>query len=423
MILKLFTFCFTVLLVESVKGEGNFTCDRSYNELVKQDEYQWLSECICRDGQKPVVYISCDNNGYSPESSTSYLKSFVKMSNLYKNLHELSFTGNMMPKLEPNILENIAHKSFWELIKLDLSNNSIEKISGKAFHTMPMLEVLVLNDNEWEVKEEYPRIFSSFFVLKELHLNFAFSTSSIRPTEVQVQNLRTVFEGSELYLLQKLFLERNSLKFVDAAVFQSLPSLRHISLKNNSILSTRELYNATCHEHTYGWLDEEQIEEPCRYLREFDLSHNQLHTVTRDFLEQLDLNDDFSELRVADNPLVCDCDMIDFYYWWNGNGKGKVDIDRAKCHSPEHLKGHTLASLTHDQIETCSWSKADTSTGKSGSSAGRVVLAIFLTLASLVLVAVIIVKRRQIIEKGSGVVTGVRDAFCPRTYSYDAVKV
>ena len=392
----------------------------------------WIQNCECpREGDPKHVTIHCKDTRYSNNDAVYHLRSLVNITDLYKNLRELKFTGNTMTILPQNILGNEPHKSFWDLDVLDLSNNKIERISGKSFHTMPMLEKLVLNDNEWEVSEIYPRIFSSFFVLKELQLNFAFSTSSEKATDEQVQNLRTVFEGSELYLLEKLFLERNNLKFVDAAVFQSLPSLKKISLRNNSILTTSELYNATCHEHTFGWAEMEEIEEPCRNLQEFDISLNQLHTITQDFIDELNKNFDFNRLRIGENPFVCDCQLLDFYDWLkrDGNDAKVKDLDKAKCSSPEELKGIKLWDLDRGQLKKCYTRRTNNTNTMEAehsshhASAGKVVLAIFLTIASALVVVVLVVKRRQVMEKGSHAVMGVRDFCCPRNYNYKAVEV
>ena len=87
----------------------------------------------------------------------------------------LIFNGNNVEYLPNNVL-GITQEH--ELLKvIDLSNNNISEISGKAFHKVRNVEILILNHNDLRIsgEESHPRILTNFLNLKELYLTNAFT--------------------------------------------------------------------------------------------------------------------------------------------------------------------------------------------------------------------------------------------------------
>ena len=85
----------------------------------------------------------------------------------------LIFTGNNIITLKNNLLGTTDEH---ELLKvIDMSNNHIAEITGKAFHKVPNVEILILNHNNLRISgdESHPRILTNFYSLKELHLTLS----------------------------------------------------------------------------------------------------------------------------------------------------------------------------------------------------------------------------------------------------------
>jgi hypothetical protein len=63
-----------------------------------------------------------------------------------------------------------------KLKEIDLSDNDIEEIKGKAFHHVNEVEILILDYNKISIEtlRDHPRLFSNFVSLKSLHLSRAF---------------------------------------------------------------------------------------------------------------------------------------------------------------------------------------------------------------------------------------------------------
>ena len=318
------------------------------------------------------------------------------------NVEKIVFTGNNIYHLYPHVLGNLKHRSLWDLKILNLSNNNIKEISGKAFHSAPELKTLILDDNEWQVSDKTPRIFYSFMELKILSLNFAFSTSDEKVANIQVENLSDVFEGSEMYWLEELYLERNNLEYVNAKIFQSLPSLRKVSLRDNVIMRSRGLFNATCHEVTYAFNFDEvshRIEEKC-YLQEMDLYNNSLRYIDTDFISELLRNNNFTSLNIHNNPLVCDCNMKPFVEMVATNDTVKnilVDFDNLKCSVPGKKRQLLLKDFRPDEM--CSYSKDFTSGESTWVDRQWPVVVLVLSLIALIAVSVIIVAKRHSLKK------------------------
>lgn len=116
---------------------------------------------------------------------------------------------------------------------IDMTNNGIQDIKGKAFHHVPNVTRLILNHNNISISAEYeknyhhPRVFSNLYNLKELHLTNAFADNTVALAD----DLHDIFVNSNLTKLYKLHLEQNEIKnFRDERVFCDLPDLHDLHL-------------------------------------------------------------------------------------------------------------------------------------------------------------------------------------------------
>lgn len=110
---------------------------------------------------------------------------------------------------------------------IDMSNNGIRDIKGKAFHHVASVTRLILNHNNIS-NYHHSRVFSNFLNLQELHLTNAFADNS---DATLADDLHEIFVNSNLTKLYKLHLEQNEIKsFRDDRVFCALPNLHDLHL-------------------------------------------------------------------------------------------------------------------------------------------------------------------------------------------------
>lgn len=86
----------------------------------------------------------------------------------------LIFTGNELEELPWNVFGTLDSLPYLRVI--DMSNNKIREIRGKAYHHVQHVERLILDFNELSLDpaRSHPRVFSNFISLLELHLTDAF---------------------------------------------------------------------------------------------------------------------------------------------------------------------------------------------------------------------------------------------------------
>ena len=124
----------------------------------------------------------------------------------------LIFTGNNIGFLRNNIIGNYQEH---ELLRvMDLSNNNITEISGKAFHKVAGVKILILNHNNLRIsgEESHPRVLTNFYALEELHLTNAFT--EMIDSKYYLDDLQTwlmVAKAEGLNSLWKLHLEQNEI--------------------------------------------------------------------------------------------------------------------------------------------------------------------------------------------------------------------
>ena len=227
-----------------------------------------------------------------------------------------------------------------KLYLVDLSNNQIERIHGKAFHNMRSVQILILNNNNLKITNPqqhqqsntkeldsnsdnssftsmkhseslHPRMFGPLRNLEELHLCNAFNhdlnqshnnDNDYSSSKLIMSALDDILQKSNLTTLKVLNLESNHLTTVgqNEHLFCSLPSLQHLRLAHNRLRSYQ--INASC----------------LQWLSSVDVSDNTIETIPYRSIELIrsspsPLSLGNLHLNISYNPFRCDCELVDFF--------------------------------------------------------------------------------------------------------------
>ncbi|RZC41756.1 LRR 8 domain containing protein, partial [Asbolus verrucosus] len=306
--------------------------------LCRANVYQCRSKrlrgCICGkiyyDSQSMFV-VNCTNLAFDNTKMLQELPEETQM---------LIFTGNHIPVLEMNVFGDEVDLS--ELKVVDMSNNGIREIKGKAFHHVPSVERLILNHNNISISNEddgnfhHPRVFSNFYNLKELHLTNAFADNT---GAALANDLHDIFVNSNLTKLYKLHLEQNEIKyFKDENVFCDLPDIHDIYLGNNNIPSLN--FNIRC----------------LKKLRYLDLEQNNITQFSQRDLDSFDsLTEPHLVLEIRGNPFRCDQAIKTLYNWLvttkvEVRNKNYLECHQAKYGNKYIVNLTNLAAAKHAKV-------------------------------------------------------------------------
>lgn len=303
---------------------------------VNQCRSKLLKGCICGKiyyESETMFTVNCTNQAFRNTDMLQELPEETQM---------LIFTGNHIPVLEMNVFGEDLDLS--ELKIVDMSNNGIREIKGKAFHHVPSVERLILNHNNISISNEndgnfhHPRVFSNFYNLKELHLTNAFADN----TDAALANdLHDIFVNSNLTKLYKLHLEQNEIKyFKDENVFCDLPDLHDIYLGQNNI--PRLNFNIRC----------------LKRLRYLDLEDNNITKFSESDLSAFDskvTGTNSFTLEIRGNPFRCDQAIRNLYNWLLKTQVVIRNKDHLECHQAKYgnkyiLNLKNLAAAKHAKI-------------------------------------------------------------------------
>jgi Leucine-rich repeat (LRR) protein len=172
------------------------------------------------------VYITnCTNTGFDDPSVLEFVPSDTEV---------LIFNGNRFPTLPWNLLG--IWKDFPNLTVIDLSNNGIKEIPGKALHKVNSVKRLILNHNDLYIVSgmDHPRMFSNLINLEELHLTNAFTEQVV--AQWYLLNLQNIFISSNMKKLRKLHLEQNEIwRISNPEIFCPLTNLMDLHLSDNQL--------------------------------------------------------------------------------------------------------------------------------------------------------------------------------------------
>lgn len=312
----------------------------SFSKLSYDCGTKLLDGCFCG-----IVYADRSTK-YMVNCTDQHFKSVEMLKYLPKETESLVFVGNDIPKLPWNIFGDLNNLT--SLKSIDMSNNKIQEIKGKAYHHVPNVETLILNHNKLTISDtdddnyHHPRVFSNFINLQQLHLTDAFADNT---DAALADDLHDIFVNSNLTKLFKLHLEQNEIKsFRDADVFCDLPSLRDLYLGDNFIPSLN--FNVRC----------------LKNLRFIDFEHNNITKFTQRDFDNFDrlappyrAPDNVLMIDISRNPFKCDTAVKGLFNWIQKTNVTIRNKDNLQCNLNKygskytiHLK--TLAEGKHAKV-------------------------------------------------------------------------
>lgn len=364
--MKLCIFLFLVCLVR-IEARVN-KCGQNFPE-----------NCFC--GQQfyegaSIFVVNCTGQGFT---STEVLEG------LPEEVELLIFTGNHITTLPSNVFGEYMDLSMLKII--DMSNNGITDIKGKAFHHVTRVERLILNHNNISISEQdeinhhHPRVFSNFINLEELHLTNAFADNT---DGALADDLHDIFVNSNLTKLIKLHLEQNEIKnFRDDRVFCDLPNLQHLYLGDNNIPSLN--FNVTClPKLTYLDLESNNITS---------FSDHDLATFDR---FTMPLRSENLIINMDGNPFRCDSAIKNLYNWLYKTKVKVRNLEHLECHQGQYGRKYimnlkNLAETRHTRI----------------SQALTVILVILVVIFITLLSAYVYLKKESVKERLSPILDAV----------------
>lgn len=324
-----------------------------------------LAKCHCGETEylfKKQYIVNCTNTGFN---------NTTPLQKLPENIEVLIFTGNNIPELPINLFGNSSNNN---LKIIDMSNNKIKIIHGKAYHKVVNVERLILNHNELTSDaSHHPRLFSNFQNLLELHLTDAFDDNS---PENFASLLHNIFLESDLIKLRKLHLEQNEIKsFKDQMLFCTLKNLMDLHLGDNKLEHIK--FKIDCLPH----------------LRFLDLERNSIVYLKKDELSELDklpLRGQNLIIDLSENPLSCGYQIEEFFSWLNTTLVNVRNKNKLKCkHDPKTSDEPLFLNLVG---QSCYMKRSVADTQESNST---------VTFLSLIIVAItllLIYTNREVIK-------------------------
>lgn len=338
----------------------------------------FMARCVCGlslyQGKNKFV-TNCTDTGFTNASVLRFLPESTQV---------LLFTGNYVKHLPANLFGQLS--SFDDLETIDLSNNKINEIDGRAFHRVANLQTLILNHNNLSIVESHRhiRVFSNLKRLQSLHLTNTFA--DVQDSRWYLVSLESVFLGSKLNLLKKLHLEQNDLRvFSNKRLFCALPSLEQLYLGSNRLTDLD--FDLDCLQNiTY-----------------IDLEFNSIRRLSPNstaLLDRLTVRNRYFSVRLTGNPFVCDCSFRHFLDWLQTTRVKVREFHSYRCFDGASPRlQNILLSKLRPLLMPCVLATHQRSVVSSGSSVVLPTLLAFLTVFFSVLVAFVVYMYRDIAAK------------------------
>ncbi|XP_014481631.1 PREDICTED: trophoblast glycoprotein [Dinoponera quadriceps] len=366
--LTLVLTCTSIIRSTSDCGDSNFHSLETSESSRLECGLAFKNRChclrTCYDGHHQYV-VNCTNTGFHDVSPLSHLPNETQV---------LIFTGNELEELPWNVFGTLDSLPYLRVI--DMSNNKIREIRGKAYHHVQHVERLILDFNELSLDpaRSHPRVFSNFVSLLELHLTDAFEDG---PPRNLASTLHDIFVNSNLTRLIKLHLEQNEIsEFRDANVFCDLPNLMDLYLGDNALSALH--FNLSCLHH----------------LRFLDLRRNRFAKVLERDLHTMDnlaRHDREMSVDFSGNSFECSCKLNPFIKWLN---KTKVFVRNnatMQCHE---------GNVSHELHETKNCAPKLLASSRRGTT----VLLAFLFMVLVALICVLLYLYRTVLQKKIGTI-------------------
>lgn len=345
---------------------------------------RFAEKCHCGPGNyramfpdKKVFITNCTNTGFTDASILEYVPTETEV---------LIINGNHFPSLPWNILG--IWNEFTNLAVIDLTNNGIKEIPGKAFHKVSTVRRLILNHNDIYIVSgmSHPRVFSNFQHLEELHLTNAFTEQVV--SQWYLLSLQDIFVSSNLKKLKKLHLEQNEIwKISNSDLFCPLTELMDLHLADNQLTDIN--FTISC----------------LPKLRYLDLEYNKMTNMrpsTMKILDEVFGNpEDDKTLNIKGNPFRCDCYMDKFFKWFRTTKVNIANKNEVRCFDgyPKHNSGIRFSNV--QQLDCEEEPQKMNSNSNSGHAVTRSLLGILIFLTTALIVVLLWINRVRVHRKMS----------------------
>lgn len=245
-----------------------------------------------------ILYLDDNQLSSVPTTSFSLLGSLAELHvglNAFSYLPDDVFAGlNRLTVLDLNGagLFNISESAFRGLPglrSLNLSGNRLSVVPTNQLSGLTRLEELYIGQNDFLALESH-----SFKGLKNLKILEIIGAAQLERIE------KGAFEDN-INLETATFIINKRLAVIEDSTLLGLPKLKHVSLRDNAIVTLSETV----------FIGKE--------------------------LKQLDL---------SDNPIFCDCQLL----WLHELLNEKSNFTQIQCAAPDHLKDKHLKALTADDL-------------------------------------------------------------------------
>lgn len=256
-------------------------------------------------------------------------------------VRNLFLTGNQLSVLPADAFAR--RPPLAELAALNLSGSHLKEVRAGAFEHLPSLRQLDLSHNPlWDLSPfafcDSNASVSTPSPLVELIMNHIVPlTDESQNRSLQNRSFESIVAaalraGQALRGLHRLELASNHFLYLPRDVLAQLPSLRHLDLRNNSLVSLTyvSFRNLT-------------------HLESLHLEDNALKVLHNGTLAELQ---GLPQVRVFldNNPWVCDCHMVDMVAWLKETEvvQGKA---RLTCAFPEKMRNRVLLELNNSDLD------------------------------------------------------------------------
>lgn len=302
-----------------------------------------LGDGVCPEKPAGATKWSCNETDFICHNanldSTDILKSYTEN---HPNVMHIEFVGNRLGYVSNNTLRECAYDSTRQLkslVHLDLSNNAITGISGKAIHCIPNLETLILDDNEWNITAHHERTFSQ--VPRLTTLSMKNTIKEWYGTHARfVRNLGDIFMGSNMFMLQHLNMAENELMKFPSDILAPLTSLKSLNFSGN-LIGVNDVYSVNLSSIDISkWVT-------------LDLRNNVIKYLDKTFWGAVE--NSTLLVNLDNNPFRCDCDFIDSgFYDWLISTTRVSNVKKLECNTPAELAGKKIIDKTIKDKMVCS---------------------------------------------------------------------
>ncbi|XP_063985255.1 leucine-rich repeat-containing protein 15 [Diachasmimorpha longicaudata] len=273
-----------------------------------------------------------------------------------QGLERLDLSRNKLKTLEAQ-----SFKGQSSLTYLDLCDNLLSQLSPQAFVPLKILRSLKMRGNRLSVsalsalrglKHLEELDLSRNLLIGPLGPNLLPSMPRLRVLTLSENELGTVKQGAlgGLRNLTYLSLSHNQIDVLEDHAFRHLSTLTRLDLASNQIVavssaSLAHLDNLVTLDLTHNFLPSltSDLIIPFRNLQDLRLDDNDITMVDPEIpTSKLKLK----RFSLSDNPLNCDCNILEFANWLTNSSLEEEDRTSAVCATPPALENGVLTQVS-----------------------------------------------------------------------------